>query len=177
MFRALAAMRRATTSSAPGARTAFTLVELLVVLALVGLLVALMLPGLDAAREMGRRALCAANQRQIYAGAVLYAGDEDGRLPGMGGGDPGGPTIHYNQGNVKEFITEYCDRRPDGLGRSVLRGEALQRVKFGTFTGKPLFVAELACKRRLSHPIHNYLRRVSAVSVRQGEPGRTFLFR
>ena len=60
---------------------AFTLVELLVVITIIAVLAALLLPALTSARERGRRASCLNNQRQIYIGAVAFAGDHDGMLP------------------------------------------------------------------------------------------------
>jgi prepilin-type N-terminal cleavage/methylation domain-containing protein/prepilin-type processing-associated H-X9-DG protein len=65
-------------------RNAFTLVELLVVLAIIGLLIALLLPAVQAARLAARRNQCASNMRQIGLGIAQYANSHQGHFPWNG---------------------------------------------------------------------------------------------
>jgi prepilin-type N-terminal cleavage/methylation domain-containing protein/prepilin-type processing-associated H-X9-DG protein len=55
-----------------GRRDAFTLVELLVVIAIIGVLVALLLPAVQAAREAARRASCVSNMHNLAIAAQNY---------------------------------------------------------------------------------------------------------
>ncbi len=61
--------------------SAFTLIELLLVISIIGILAALLLPALNSAREKGRRVACASNLRQIGIAMQLYAGDFQNHTP------------------------------------------------------------------------------------------------
>ena len=62
-------------------RRAFTLVELLVVVAIIGVLVALLLPAIQAARASARRTQCVNNMRQVGLAIHQYADVHKGRFP------------------------------------------------------------------------------------------------
>lgn len=68
-------------ASASIGRRAFTLVELLTVIAIIAVLAALIFPVFAAARGKARAASCLSNLRQIGTGMQMYASDYDGTLP------------------------------------------------------------------------------------------------
>jgi len=59
----------------------FTLIEVLVVVAIIALLAAILLPSLKNAREQSRSMVCQSNMRQLYFGHVYYGSDNKGVFP------------------------------------------------------------------------------------------------
>jgi prepilin-type N-terminal cleavage/methylation domain-containing protein len=73
-------------------RLGFTLVELLVVIAIIGVLVALLLPAVQAAREAARRTQCTNNLKQIGLGLANYENSKKEYPAGRFGCDSAGGT-------------------------------------------------------------------------------------
>lgn len=105
------------------ANHAFTLVELLVVIAIIGVLVALLLPAVQAARESARRTQCTNHLKQMALAWHNHA-DTHGHYPtgGWGWNYVGDPDLGFGEGqpggwtyNILPFI-EQKNAREIGLG-------------------------------------------------------------
>ena len=81
---------------------AFTLVEMLVVISVIGILAALLLPALSASKATAKRMTCLNNLKQInYAVRMYYDDSDDASPPGYGPG--GSPLVGY-KGRVKNYL-------------------------------------------------------------------------
>jgi prepilin-type N-terminal cleavage/methylation domain-containing protein len=92
---------------------AFTLIELLTVLAVVALLVALLLPALSGASEKANGIQCLNNSRQIAVAWMLYAENHDGRLPSN-------LDSIDNQGVLVNWVAGTMHRRVDATNTAIL---------------------------------------------------------
>ena len=93
------------------ARLGFTLVELLVVIALIAILAALLLPALSRARARAQGYQCLNNTRQLVLAWQLYSDDHNGRLAYNLGGDATRKTVvkKTNLNWVNSFLTWELD--------------------------------------------------------------------
>src|SRR5690606_30191284 len=95
------------------ARRGFTLVELLVCIAILAVLIGLLLPSLGHARALGAQTRCLANSKQIITAAIAYAQNEKDQIwtsenwarENLGGGKYG-PGLLYDYINLADEITE-----------------------------------------------------------------------
>ena len=102
-------------------RSAFTLVELLVVIAIIGILIALLLPAVQAAREAARRSHCTNNLKQLLLGLENYESAVKEYPPGRNGCDgindgpcngPAAPYAHRTGGSGWLLVLPYLELGP-----------------------------------------------------------------
>lgn len=129
-------------------RTGFTLVELLVVIAIIGILVALLLPAVQAAREAARRSQCINNLKQIGLACHNFE-STNGRFPTAGGAvrqffdreEFEGPIHGYEYAGWMYQILPYLEerslydlRKGDGAGNSGFVDTGLIETPVSAFT-------------------------------------------
>jgi prepilin-type N-terminal cleavage/methylation domain-containing protein/prepilin-type processing-associated H-X9-DG protein len=70
-------------------RSGFTLIEMLVVIAIIAVLAAILFPVLSKARAKARQATCASNLKQLAMAVEMYSADWDDMFPGAPNGEGG----------------------------------------------------------------------------------------
>lgn len=134
------------------ARRGFTLVELLVVIAIIGILIALLLPAVQAARESARRSKCANNLKQNALGFRLYE-DSKLQLP------PGSPPLITPGTNTPN--NQVCGYKLGWPARvfpfieQLARADFIEQAGIGTVT--PWRTAAQGIQREYLEPIPSFV--------------------
>ncbi len=100
--------RTAAKPAAPKPRRGLTLIELLVVITVIGVLIALLLPAVQAAREAARRGQCANNLKQIGLALANYQSALRVYPFGVGGGGPPGNVV--NRWSAQSQLLPYLEQ-------------------------------------------------------------------
>ncbi len=164
-------------------RTGFTLVELLVVIAIIGILVALLLPAVQAAREAARRMSCSNNLRQIGLAMHNYH-DVFKRFPiGTRDNDPGNVRPNrpwtggdHRKGSILVKILPFMEQAPlfDQLNFNLDIVRQLQQLGYsganGTKLSSYICPSDSTTSTKLSgaHQFYNYAKSMG----NQNMPGR-----
>jgi prepilin-type N-terminal cleavage/methylation domain-containing protein/prepilin-type processing-associated H-X9-DG protein len=97
-------------------RRGFTLIELLVVIAIIGVLIALLLPAVQAAREAARRSSCTNNLKQLALAINNYS-EQQGALPPIVVDDPingqaMGMTFAWQDESIHARLLPFLEQKP-----------------------------------------------------------------
>ena len=98
---------------------AFTLVELLVVIGIIALLISILLPALNKAREQGKQAACLSNMRQIGSAALMFANEHFQHVP-LGGELWGTPNVNGTPASLHDPGQRYWSYYNEGTTTRIM---------------------------------------------------------
>ncbi|MBN1972791.1 MAG: type II secretion system protein [Sedimentisphaerales bacterium] len=98
----------------------FTLIELLVVIAIIAVLMAILFPALNSAREQGKRTMCLGNLRSLTLAWIMYADDYDQKI------------VSGNAGGAGGWVGAAYDGTGYTTGRQLPEAQQIAGIKAGT---------------------------------------------
>ncbi len=136
-------------------KRAFTLIELLVVIAVIAILMAVLMPALNIAREQARSLNCRNNLRTLTMAWLMYKDENDAKL--VHGHTPG-PT--YNRAEVAPWVV-----MPPGMGNSTVE-EKKEYIKQGLLWPyvNEIDIYRCPSDKRKNNPHHMYAYRTYSIA-------------
>ncbi|TAG32925.1 MAG: type II secretion system protein [Verrucomicrobia bacterium] len=128
---------------------AFTLIELLAVIAIIGVLASILVPVVGAVRSKASATKCLSNMRQVGVASLLYLHDHKGRLPSSSHErNPDGSSRSWQE-TLKTYLGPTfigrCPSRPDHRHRATYGWSDFLTVPAGPSAGRGILFSE--CRR------------------------------
>ena len=148
-------------------RFGFTLFELLVAIAIIGILAAILLPALSRAREQGRRGSCMNNMQQLAMTMQMYAMEHDRYLPWSGGDNDATCIIDLYGDYITETESFVCPSYANSDGWRDYEDPDVLKVE-----KEPMFTSHLPEGRRSPRVSYDYLGAYTAEALRYPHPSK-----
>ena len=94
------------------AKRKFTLLELMVVVAIIGILISILLPSLQSARKVSQMTVCSSNLKQFYTASMINVSNTE-LLPNAAHGSQSNKTWHYTISNIMNLPSDENDPNSD----------------------------------------------------------------
>jgi prepilin-type N-terminal cleavage/methylation domain-containing protein/prepilin-type processing-associated H-X9-DG protein len=153
------------------ARTsAFTLVELLVVIGIIAVLISILLPALGRARESANSVKCLSNMKQVATAIIAFANDNKGRMP-----TSAGSSVRYiDSGGTVRSITSATDPMRTNSSDWIAWQRLIDPVTGATTTGADMNITYSAIARYIGAKLKET---TGGVAANQASAGYENVFR